>query len=59
MPTREERLAALLAQPERAVEARRHVPGLLEAVTPEQLGATVRELISTQAAGAALHQARQ
>lgn len=59
MPTREERLAALLAQPERDVVARRYVPGLLEEVTPQQLQSLVTNMISTQAAGAALYQARQ
>lgn len=59
MPDRAARLAALLAQPERPVEIKNEVPGLLEDVTPEALEAAAAHIISTQAAGAALQQARQ
>lgn len=59
MSDRAARLAALLAQPERSVEARHDLPGLLKDVTPETLGVTAEHIISTQAAGAALQQARR
>lgn len=60
MPTREERLASLLAQPECTVAELGTVPqGLLEDVTPESLETSAMSAISTQAAGAALKHARQ
>ncbi|WP_412030604.1 hypothetical protein [Deinococcus yunweiensis] len=60
MPTREERLAALLAQPERTVEIRNDIPvGLLEEISPQALGTVAEGIIATHAAGAALKQARQ
>lgn len=60
MPTREERLAALLAQPERTVAVRHDVPvGLLEEITPQALTTLAEGIIATQAAGAALKEARR
>ena len=59
MPTREDRLAALLSQPERVVEARHDVPGLLQKAAPDTLFRTAENMIVTHAAGAALRQARQ
>ena len=44
MPTREERLAALLAQPERAIEAEQVVPGLLQEVSIEELESRVQAM---------------
>ncbi|WP_412030513.1 hypothetical protein [Deinococcus yunweiensis] len=60
MPTREERLAALLAQPERTVNVQDSVPpGLLENTTPQALGTLAEGIIVTHAAGEALRQARK
>lgn len=60
MTTREERLAALLAQPEGRVAVPEQVPaGLLEVVTPAELEGAAQSAIATQAAGEALRQARQ
>lgn len=60
MPTREERLAALLAQPERTVPVAQNVPeGLLEEVTPQALERLALSALSTHAAGEALKAARQ
>lgn len=60
MPTREERLAALLAQPERTVAVQQHVPaGLLEGTDPQALETLAEGIIATHAAGAALREARQ
>lgn len=60
MTTREERLAALLAQPEGAAPKPQHVPaGLLQAVTPDELTRAADTAIATHAAGEALRQARQ
>ncbi|WP_075831027.1 hypothetical protein [Deinococcus marmoris] len=60
MTTREERLVALLAQPEGAAPMPDSIPaGLLQAITPDQLAGAVQSAIATQAAGEALHQARR
>lgn len=59
MSTPEERLTALLAQPERTISTTTSVDGLLEPVTPQTLSLLASSIIATQAAGAALFQARQ
>ncbi len=57
--TREERLAALLAQPEGTVAMPEQLPaGLLQTVTPSELNRMAQGAIATQAAGEALRQAR-
>ena len=55
-------LTAMLGSPERVVRLRpgAQIPeGLLQDINAEELEAAVEGMISTQAAGAALHQARQ
>ena len=60
MPSHEERLAALLSQPERAVPIQQNIPvGLLEEMTPQALTTQAEGIIATHAAGVALKQARQ
>lgn len=60
MTTREERLAALLAQPEGAAPMPKDIPtGLLQAVTPDELTNAADTAIATQAAGEALREARR
>lgn len=53
------RLQALLGTPERTVQARHDVPGLLEEATPESLHDLAEDAIAVHAAGEALRQARQ
>ncbi|MDR6221517.1 helix-turn-helix transcriptional regulator [Deinococcus soli (ex Cha et al. 2016)] len=58
--TREERLAALLAQPERTVAVNESAPAkLLEEVTLPDLRVLADSVIATAAAGSALREARQ
>lgn len=59
MPKINPRLATMLAQPERVVEPRHEVPGLLEDVAPAELSQIAERLIVTHAAGEALEQARR
>ena len=55
---RDPRLTALLGSPERDIQARRRVPGLLEEATPEALEASLAGVAATAGVGDLLRRAR-